>query len=508
MGKYRLRRVIGEGASSTVYSGVSESGEEVAVKVVSKRGRSAGAVYREIKMLGEVEHENVVRVIDKFESGNHVYVVEELCDLNLVSFLNEYEVDEDIALKILRMILCGVRHIHSVGIIHRDLKLGNILLRGNTVKICDFGLSCHVGEHNNEFCGTVDYIAPEISDGKEYSVGVDMWSVGIILYVLLTKRKFCGSSGPLECSEELKDLLGRLLERDETRRIGASEALMHRSFRRFIPKCEDFRDLPDFKRDTKYGVVKKTGDVVELGNVRIVARREGMDVGRHGRPGCLCGSVFVYSVLVGLEKVEPAFITNGGLRILSVLAAHVSLMRRRTAKAVVDSDGDKFYYMFSGGFAYVCKGFTLRTKGEGYEMVVGGAERTYHKEIPGFLEGKIAELRARCEEADKEVCWFSRGSPLLLDCLSHQPLSVSCVSQVSEMSIRSKTSYDHIEGIGWCVKNGLNLMFLTNDGERFEVMCSELMVRWSERMLPIDDTLPLGLRRSLKSILPFLWKMV
>ncbi|CAD25086.1 SPK1-LIKE SER/THR PROTEIN KINASE [Encephalitozoon cuniculi GB-M1] len=506
MERYKLRQVIGEGASSTVYSGVSARGEEVAVKVVPRKGRSTGMVYREIEMLSTIKHENIVGIVGRFESKKHVYMVEELCDFNLVSFLNEYEVDEDVALKILRMILCGLRHIHSLGIIHRDLKLGNILLKGNTVKICDFGLSCYVEENNSEFCGTMDYLAPEVVDGKKYSFGVDMWSAGVVFYVLLTKKKFCESLDSLECSEELRDLLEKLLERDESKRADASEALMHRSFSRFIPRCEDFRGLPGFERGTKYGVLRKAGDSVELGSIRIDARRGKRHGGgrKHGDLGCLCGEEFTYSVYVDSEEIEPAFITNGQLKTLGLLTAHVKAMREKTPKIIIDDDGNKFYYMFSGGFVYVGKELTLRARGGKYEMSRRSGEKTYLEAVPDFLYEAIGGLEARCKAIDKEVCWFSRESPVLIDCSSHQQFSMSCISQVSEMSIRNRVEYDYIESTGWCIRDGLNFLFLMNDGEMFEVLCPDLAVRYRGRLLFIDDRLPMKLKRSLKGISPFL----
>ncbi|ADM11049.1 Spk1-like Ser/Thr protein kinase [Encephalitozoon intestinalis ATCC 50506] len=505
MKKYKLHRVIGEGASSTVYGGVSAIGEEVAVKVASRRGRSGGMVYREMKMLSSFHHENIVKVVDKFESANHVYIVEELCDLNLVSFLNEYEVDEDVALKILRMILCGLRHIHSMGVIHRDLKLGNILLKGNTVKICDFGLSCYAEENSNEFCGTMDYLAPEVIEGRKYSQGVDIWSAGIVFYVLLTKKKFYESLSSLECSKELKDLLGKLLEKDANKRISASEALMHESFSRFIPRCEDFRDLPNFEKNTRYGVMKKTRDLVELGDARIVARKKERHGSgrRHGEEKCLCGEEFIYSVFIGNEETEPVFVTNGGLKALSLLTGHVKMMRERIPKIIIDNGGNKFYYMFSGGFVYVTREFTLKTRGKGYEVIYLAGEKKYSEKIPDFLYETIMGMKARCEAIDREVCWFLRESPVLVDCSSHQQFSMSYISQVSEMSIRNRTLYDYIENTGWCIRNGLSFLFLMNDGERFEVLCEDLMVRYKERVFPIDNRLPQNLKHYLKRICSF-----
>ena len=87
MRKYRLKGLIGEGVSSTVYKGVSDEGDDVAVKIVSKGRMGKLMADREAEILRMTRHENVIGLIDHFETESHVYLVEELCDMNLVGFL-------------------------------------------------------------------------------------------------------------------------------------------------------------------------------------------------------------------------------------------------------------------------------------------------------------------------------------------------------------------------------------------------------------------------------------
>lgn len=514
MGKYRLKGLIGEGVSSTVYKGVSEEEKEVAVKVVPKERMSRWMAKREIGILGIARHENVIELIDYFETASHVCLVEELCDMNLVGFLNEYEVDEPVALKTLRMILCGVEHIHSLGIMHRDLKLGNILLKGNTAKICDFGLSCYLDESDGRLCGTADYIAPEITSGGGYSLGADMWSVGVIFYALLTRKKYMKGSAMPMCSPSVTDLLGRLLEIDACKRICAKEALMHECFARFIPSFQDFRCLFDFEKSTKHGTVRKSGGFVEMGDVKVAAQMQCKGGGRHGMAECMCGQGFEYVVCVNGREIEPAIVTNGKLKTLSLIAAYIKIAMQRTAKIVINDEGVKFSYMFSGDFLYSdCrKGSILRGTGGMHEMNDGLGRKYSYWDVPRDLRDKVCELMQRSKKIDDEVCWFSRRQPILVDCLSQQQLSMSMsmswAAEASEMNIRSESRYYYAPGVGWCVRNGFSLVFLFVDGEMVEVECLDLAVRSGEQMLAIGDDLPLQLKCSLKRVLPLIMRMM
>lgn len=507
---YTLRQIIGEGATATVYRAVSDGNEEVAVKIIPKREKSIRMAHKEIEVLVGIKHENIIGILGQFESSRHIYVVEELCDINLISFLNEYEVDEDIALKVLRMVLCAVRHIHSLGIIHRDIKLGNVLLKGNTAKLCDFGLCCYLHDNNNTFCGTMDYIAPEIMNKEEYSSAVDMWSVGAVFYVLLTKRKFGMDLDVPRCSKDSKDLLSKLLEEDPSKRITAEDALRHRCFDRFTPCYRDYRSIPDFERITKHGTLKKTKERIRLNNVEVVSRRCSV-VPRHKDPGCTCGGEVLYSVFVDDKPTTPKFLTNEELKTLSLISAYVKMIGEKTPKIIIEEDECRFYYTVSGDFVYTTKLFTLKKKGKGYEVIQdmdGRAEKRWYTEVPEFVDGNVYRLKDKCMSIDRDTCWSTRSSPILINCLAHHTLSMSCISHVSEISLKNRVVYKYMKEIGWCIKTSLNFMFLMVSGERFEVLGKDTVVVYSEQRFQINSRLPEILRRNLKKILPLLKKFL
>ncbi|XP_061113065.1 protein kinase C delta type-like isoform X2 [Conger conger] len=146
-------------------------------------------------------------------------------------------------------IVCGLQFLHSKGIIYRDLKLDNVMLdRDGHIKIADFGMCKEnvFGEHRaTTFCGTPDYIAPEILLGQKYTFSVDWWSFGVLLYeMLIGQSPFHGDDEdelfesirmdtphyPRWITKECKDLLEKLFERDPTRRLGVIGNIRTHSF--------------------------------------------------------------------------------------------------------------------------------------------------------------------------------------------------------------------------------------------------------------------------------------
>ncbi|XP_016045093.1 protein kinase C delta type [Erinaceus europaeus] len=159
-------------------------------------------------------------------------------------------------------IICGLQFLHSKGIIYRDLKLDNVMLNQNGhIKIADFGMCKEdiVGEKQaSTFCGTPDYIAPEILQGLKYSYSVDWWSFGVLLYeMLIGQSPFHGDDEdelfesirvdtphyPRWITKESKDILEKLLEREPTKRLGVTGRIRSHPFFKTInwtllEKCE------------------------------------------------------------------------------------------------------------------------------------------------------------------------------------------------------------------------------------------------------------------------------
>lgn len=206
---YETKEQIGLGASGQVLRAVSRvAGTQVAVKIVNKQGLDTASelrIRREIRILQHAKHENILELYDVFETCERLYLVTEYIDGGtLYGYLQTAggQLAEPATRKLIEDIAKGLLFLHQRGIIHRDVKLENIMIRreknGNLrAVLIDFGLSCFLGpeEGSTEAVGTLKYAAPEIISRVSYREEVDWWSLGVLWYILLHGRvPFYGAS--------------------------------------------------------------------------------------------------------------------------------------------------------------------------------------------------------------------------------------------------------------------------------------------------------------------------
>ncbi len=169
---YKFVRLIGKGAFGKVTLAIHKlTGKYVAIKTIDKEHLkdefSKRKVLREIYILKKIRHVNVIRLLEVFESPKQVLMVMEYAGGgDLLHYVRKKKcLSETEARPIFRQIVYGLAHIHSRNVLHRDIKLDNILLDGEGgIKICDFGVSKIIDKRKliNDQCGTPAYIAPEI----------------------------------------------------------------------------------------------------------------------------------------------------------------------------------------------------------------------------------------------------------------------------------------------------------------------------------------------------------
>jgi len=195
---YSIGKELGRGTFSIVREATHKpSQKRFAIKVIDKKYVDKDDLVlltREIDIMKQVDHKNILSLHEIFESENEISLVIELVTGGELFFkiVEQGSYSEGDAAGIVIQILTGVQHLHDKGIAHRDLKPENLLCSGEqpnmTIKIADFGLSKIFagGQKLETSCGTPDYAAPEVLLGeKAYDKSVDLWSVGVISYVLL-----------------------------------------------------------------------------------------------------------------------------------------------------------------------------------------------------------------------------------------------------------------------------------------------------------------------------------
>lgn len=266
--KYSVKEIIGTGNFAEVRLGINkETKEKVAIKISTiKDEEEYEIIKQEIEILGKLDHPNIVKLIEIFESPGKgkerlVYMVTELVTGGELfdRIVERGQFGEREARDVVRTMVEAIMYMHSHNVVHRDLKPENILLADGkdlVIKIADFGLAkiydpnMEVAEQRLQtMCGTPCYVAPEILTSKKhggYGPEVDMWSVGIILYVLLcgfppffheeqqvlfrliVKGNFDFPAPEWnKISEEAKDFIRKVLVVTPSERMTPEEAMNH-----------------------------------------------------------------------------------------------------------------------------------------------------------------------------------------------------------------------------------------------------------------------------------------
>ncbi|KAL1920630.1 uncharacterized protein VTP21DRAFT_1007 [Calcarisporiella thermophila] len=273
--QYELLHKLGEGNFATVrLAKHRKTGESYAVKIIEKarfwaKAKARLALQQEISILMSINHPCIIRIFGVFDEDKYLYIVLELANGGeLFDYVIEKQKLSEIeAQQIFFQLFCAIKYLHDRDIAHRDLKPENVLFADRDrlkIQVSDFGLAKIVSEQSflGTLCGTPNYVAPEVlasTHKRQYHKQVDMWSLGVILYICL-----CGfppfseelAPPPLQMqirqglydmpspywddiSEDAKDLVRKLLTVDPNKRITVEGALEHPWTRK------DFSNLRD-----------------------------------------------------------------------------------------------------------------------------------------------------------------------------------------------------------------------------------------------------------------------
>ena len=215
---YEVRDKLQQGSASIVkkcYSKVHH--EEFAVKIIERDEVTDEQVLHEVNIMNHLHHDNVVAVVDFFEEDDFFYIVMELMAGGDVfdRIIDLHNYTEKDARDLAKTLLLAVDYMHQSGVVHRDIKPQNIFLESKSnnsaIKVGDFGFAkrVHTPKSLNQRCGTPSYVAPEILKNQPYDQSCDMWSVGVVLYVML-----CGYTPFME--EEQEKMFERIKVGDYT----------------------------------------------------------------------------------------------------------------------------------------------------------------------------------------------------------------------------------------------------------------------------------------------------
>ena len=275
--KYEVKQKIGKGKFGLVKCGINkETNKQVAIKIMAKKNMDKSDLELakvEIDILKISQHPNIIKLYDIYENENYIYIIMEYCSGgDLLSYFEyyEYQLKETKVCEIIHKLSMAVYFLHSYGIVHRDLKPENILMTDLTpeadIRLLDFGLSKIIG--NEEKCtepyGTLSFVAPEVLQGKPYDKSVDLWSIGIITFLLLCgylpfddkhsereiARQTIQDPVPFEnkiwnkYSPEARTFVEGLLQKKPEKRYSIKELLEH-------PWIKKMDKVPNKRRDSK-----------------------------------------------------------------------------------------------------------------------------------------------------------------------------------------------------------------------------------------------------------------
>ena len=235
---YKFGRLIGQGAFGKVNLGLNVlTGRVVAIKSFNKRNldspnnENMRKILYETNLMKKLNHKYITKILEMFEDEQYILIIMEYINGgNLFSFVKKRrKLSEKISRFLFRQIILGLKYIHSQNIVHRDIKLENILIDlNNTIKICDFGIGKILSSPDEllyDQCGTPMYMAPEIlkcnKDHGYKGFPVDIWSAGIALYIMLSGVL------PFSVKNEIDSFLGDKRDKNQERSLALRNAIIH-----------------------------------------------------------------------------------------------------------------------------------------------------------------------------------------------------------------------------------------------------------------------------------------
>jgi len=475
--RFKILTIIGEGGTSTVYRALDKKENAVvAIKTQMKNKTN------ECDILGSLQYEHIVKLKETLAVGEHlVLMIMEEYENDLLHFMNIYDVDMKGVKRIARMVLLSLKFLHDRGIIHRDVKMGNILVKGNIAVLCDFGLSCYESMCDYGYCGTHSYLAPEMVRQAKYSTKIDMYALGVVLKMMLARRgnysgEAAGGSLGDDNDHDIAHLLAGLLEDDPEKRLDAGAALKEDAFNELFVEVPDFRLRDDFEKCTKHGKIEKKGQHASLlfGSkfIEITCKTT----------CCKCKGKFEHDISIDNRKTEKYFLSTTELKYFNYLCTYLWILASKTV----------VYKEVWRGYAVSCfcdGSMEWKTADRAIKLDRHGRFGGAHA-IPGEDIAYIAEKLQRtcyCRHLPQNEKFST------IQCtMSAEDFTDSCVYEAS---------------VGWCCKRGDDYLFLLNNGAKFQILGMLKILVIGAVRYRIQRAAPEEMRVYLKTALLFLRRM-
>ncbi|KAH6600016.1 hypothetical protein BASA50_002603 [Batrachochytrium salamandrivorans] len=311
---YDIHEVLGRGGFGVVHRAISKFkgslGLEVAIKMIDKALMKAANMTRrvanEVEIHWQLHHPSILELYNYFEDAKYVYLIMEFCkNGELFKYIHKRPqplLTEPEARVVLMQLVRGLQYIHSNNILHRDLKLSNMLLTHNyDLKLADFGLATRLDNREDEqktMCGTPNYISPEVVSRRSYGLETDLWSLGCMIVTILTgtppfqsaavkstldKASRLEYSLPDHISHDARDLIDKLLRLDPKRRISLSGVMQHPFFdhsRPTLPLSANMNVLSR-KSDEPLNADRRNNDIINPSSNQHISQQQGTRAQKH-----------------------------------------------------------------------------------------------------------------------------------------------------------------------------------------------------------------------------------
>ena len=251
---------LGKGGFASVWKVKHKVTKKIyVVKVMSKRSiidqKIEEQINREVKIMYKVNHPHIVKIYNHFEDNENIYLLLEFISKGqLYSLLKRYKkFDERTVSQYITELVAALDYLHSMKppVIHRDIKPENVLINyDGRIKLADFGWSNFLDDERKTYCGTPEYLSPEMINKKSHDCSVDIWNVGVLIFELLVgKPPFSGKTqkelyANIEKNKIIfaadidplaKDLIKKILKTDPKERLSLKEIMEHAFFKKFPP---------------------------------------------------------------------------------------------------------------------------------------------------------------------------------------------------------------------------------------------------------------------------------